>query len=212
MAKRALPKRAAADERRPQILRAAAKLFQRRGFHPTTMDALAHALKLNKATIYYHFPGGKTDLLFAINTTALDELLSRFEQYANVGNPEERLRRAIEVMVQMELDFPDDTIVLHEESRWLKEVLSRTQHRQIVHRNAAARAFVQRIIEDGIAEGVFEEGDASFVAAWVVNVAGFAFRFSHHVDPNELPDRYANLILSGMLRRAATSSSRRAAA
>jgi TetR/AcrR family transcriptional regulator, cholesterol catabolism regulator len=200
---RTVVRRAGADKRRPQILRAAAKLFQRNGYHATTMDDVAAAVKLNKATIYYHFPGGKTDLLYAINATALDELLARLQRLAGTGDAEERLRAAIEVMVRMQQDFPDETIVLHEETRWLKNVLSRTQHQEIVQRNAAVRAFVQQIIDDGIKRRVFANCDSSFVAAWIVNVAGSAFSFAHSTEPQKLPGLYVGLILSGMLRRSA---------
>jgi AcrR family transcriptional regulator len=195
------PRRAGADKRRPQILRAAAKLFQRQGYHATTMDDVAGAVKLNKATVYYHFPGGKTDLLFGINTTALDELLTRLEQSAAAGDAEDRLRRAIDVMVLMQVDFPDETIVLHEETRWLKNVLSKKQHSEIVQRNAAVRAFVQGILDDGIKQRAFEKGDSAFVAAWIINVAGSAFTFAQHADPRDLPDLYGALILRGLLRR-----------
>jgi len=48
------------------VLEAALELFVERGIEPTTMDAIAAASGVSKATIYKHWPGGKEPLLMEL--------------------------------------------------------------------------------------------------------------------------------------------------
>jgi AcrR family transcriptional regulator len=53
------------DNRRVQLLDAAAKLFSRRGFHATSMRDIARAVKMLSGSIYYHFDS-KQEMLLAV--------------------------------------------------------------------------------------------------------------------------------------------------
>src|SRR5436309_299059 len=64
------PERAASA----RILRAATALFRARGYHGSSMRTLARGLRMEPASLYYHFPS-KQDILFAILDRTLDDLL-----------------------------------------------------------------------------------------------------------------------------------------
>src|SRR5256885_12195460 len=64
--------RATAAER---ILRAAVALFRERGYHGSSMRTLARALRMEAASLYYHFKS-KQEILFAILDRTLDDLLA----------------------------------------------------------------------------------------------------------------------------------------
>ena len=49
-----------------RVLEAALELFATRGIEPTSMDALAAASSVSKATIYKHWPEGKEQLLMEL--------------------------------------------------------------------------------------------------------------------------------------------------
>ena len=53
-----------ANERKIQIIRAAAKRFARHGLNKTTLDEVARDIRIGKATIYHYF-ASKDDLYFA---------------------------------------------------------------------------------------------------------------------------------------------------
>ena len=53
-----------ANDRKNQIIRAAAKRFARHGLHKTTLDEVARDIRIGKATIYHYFTS-KDDLYFA---------------------------------------------------------------------------------------------------------------------------------------------------
>ena len=52
-----------ANERKLQIIKAAAKRFARHGLNKTTLDEVARDIRIGKATIYHYFTS-KDDLLF----------------------------------------------------------------------------------------------------------------------------------------------------
>jgi AcrR family transcriptional regulator len=53
-----------ANERKSQIIKAAAKRFARHGLNKTTLDEVARDIRIGKATIYHYFTS-KDDLYFA---------------------------------------------------------------------------------------------------------------------------------------------------
>ncbi|MCK7524579.1 MAG: TetR/AcrR family transcriptional regulator [Ignavibacteriales bacterium] len=53
-----------ANERKIQIIKAAAKRFARHGLAKTTLDEVARDIRIGKATIYHYFTS-KDDLYFA---------------------------------------------------------------------------------------------------------------------------------------------------
>jgi TetR/AcrR family transcriptional regulator, cholesterol catabolism regulator len=53
------------DNRRVQLLDAAARLFARRGFHATSMRDIAKAVDMLSGSIYYHF-SSKEEMLLAV--------------------------------------------------------------------------------------------------------------------------------------------------
>lgn len=80
------------DRRKEAIVAKAAALFASRGFLGTSVVDLAAACKTSKALVYHYF-GSKEDVLYAVMSSHLDELLATAEGIANQTDltPEERL-------------------------------------------------------------------------------------------------------------------------
>ncbi len=108
--------REATVEPRQEILRAAARLFQQRGYDATSMNDVAAALKLSKGGLYHHFQS-KDEILFHIMSHAMDITEERVINVARrVENPEERLRTLIRLHIEVVLSEEDReiTVMLHE--------------------------------------------------------------------------------------------------
>ena len=58
-----------------RLIRAAADLFRRRGYHGVGLSELLNAADAPKGSLYHHFPNGKSDLALAAATWASDEML-----------------------------------------------------------------------------------------------------------------------------------------
>ncbi len=101
---------------RQEILRTAARLFQQQGYHATSMNDVAAALKLSKGGLYHHFQS-KDEILFNIMNHALNLTEEHVINPArSVPDPEERLRTLIRLHINVVLSARDReiTVMLHE--------------------------------------------------------------------------------------------------
>jgi len=88
------------DEKRAQILKAAAKVFATEGFDRASMTQLARECGISKANIY-HYYDGKDAILFDILDTYLSELRERIAGVDITGlSPDTALRRVVGEILQ----------------------------------------------------------------------------------------------------------------
>lgn len=73
--------RDSSQEVRENILKTAARLFQRQGYHATGLNQIVQESGAPKGSLYYYFPGGKEALAVAAITwtkTVIEEKIRRF--------------------------------------------------------------------------------------------------------------------------------------
>src|SRR5271163_4369775 len=143
------------QEPRQEILRAAARLFQQRGYDATSMNDVAAALKLSKGGLYHHFQS-KDEILFHIMSHAMEiteerviNVVRRIDGAsvagARVDVTEERLRTLIRLHIQVVLS-PEDreiTVMLHE-----NHPLPTALRRKINARKKDYLVFVENLIAE----------------------------------------------------------------
>ena len=196
--------RTATERRRPQILHKAAQLFQKKGFHATSMEEVAGALSLNKATIYHHFPGGKSDLLFGIALAALEDLNNRVADIDDATPPPKRVELLVRAMIEVQVERADETVVYHEELRRMKALLPREQYAQL---RALEHEFSERVadaITAGLQDRSFTPCDAHVAAALLIALTSSAyrtFRTGKRADVDPLVERYTTFALDGLCAR-----------
>lgn len=92
------------DLKRERILGEAVELFYRKGYLPTTVDAVAERLGATKPFVYYHFKS-KIDLLVEICQRATREALGVTARVvAEPGPPRERLERLVREFTMVVLE------------------------------------------------------------------------------------------------------------
>ena len=83
------------DSPSERIRCAAIELFNARGYHGTPIRALARTVRVEAATLYYHFPSKQT-ILTEIFTRVIDDLLAGLERAMQSGTTvEDRLRAVV---------------------------------------------------------------------------------------------------------------------
>lgn len=83
--------RSLADQRRAQVLEAAAKCFDREGFHGASMASIANEAALSVGQIYRYFPG-KDAVIEALVAQYMDAWIARmFELRARASDPVDEL-------------------------------------------------------------------------------------------------------------------------
>jgi TetR/AcrR family transcriptional repressor of lmrAB and yxaGH operons len=84
---------------RDEVLQRLTEVFRRVGYEGATLSELSKATGLHRASLYYHFPGGKEEMAHAVledlgaivRTTILGPLQAE-------GNPEKRLKKMMDAV------------------------------------------------------------------------------------------------------------------
>jgi len=144
---------------RVDILKSAAKAFRRLGYHGATVEQIAAALHMKKGNLYYYFKN-KEEILFACHQYSLDRLTQLLEEIdASGATADLKLRRLIDAFVHTILDE------LHGTALFLDlEALSPVHLKAVIARRDAFDKGVRRVIEDGMANGVFAHGNPKLLA------------------------------------------------
>jgi len=185
---------------REDILEAAAQIFSQKGFHAASMQDIAQAVNLQKASLYYHV-SSKQEILLALLDQALDMLIKQIESVMAQPLPvDEKLRRAMGVYLQTMLDNFDLAAVLLLEHRSLEP--------QYHIRHIPRRDRFERLWRDLIQEGqdleVFNCKDPALVTRAILGVMNWTitwYRPDGLCTPTELAEQYADLFLQGLLVR-----------
>lgn len=96
-----------ADNRLPQLLDEAARLFGERGFHGTTIRDVVRGVDMLPGSLYYHF-AAKEDLLAAVYTEGVRRIAERVNAaIAKRSDPWQRLTAACVAHLEALLDEGD---------------------------------------------------------------------------------------------------------
>lgn len=110
---RTRPARLPAAERRAEILRRSAKLFQQRGYTGVSIDDIGADIGVSGPALYRHV-AGKEAILFAIGVEFLDRMLAATDAARAASDPANRdltRQRVIDALVEVGLDNPSELTV-----------------------------------------------------------------------------------------------------
>ncbi len=183
---------------RSDILQAAAQAFREKGYHAASMQDIADAVNLQKASLYHHVEG-KQDILLAILDHALDLLITDLEEVVTTDlPPDQKLRQAMHAYVGRLTQDADLAAVLLLEYRSL-EPKARAQH---IKRRDHYESIWRQLIKEGVEANIFQPVDetvATFALLGVQNWMITWFKLGGPLTAQQLADRFCNLFLHGLL-------------
>lgn len=187
---------------RSEILRAAARLFQERGYDATSMQDVASALHFSKAALYHHFES-KEEILFEIMSYGMDIFEERvLRAIAGIADAEEKLRACIRLHIQLVLRGRDReiTVILHE-----NRALPAEAGRQINARKKSYIVFLEKLIaavqaRHGEGKGVHPRV-AAFALLGMINWIYQWYRPEGLIKEEELTRQYLALFFRGLYAR-----------
>jgi TetR/AcrR family transcriptional regulator, lmrAB and yxaGH operons repressor len=97
-----------ARDTRTRMLEATATLLRQRGYHGTSLNDVLAASGAPRGSLYFHFPGGKDQLVIEVTRRAVAQVAERLaEQLAAERSPAAAIRRIFESVARMleENDF-----------------------------------------------------------------------------------------------------------
>src|ERR1043166_1826343 len=138
-----------------RILNAAIALFKARGYHGASMRELAQAVRIEAASLYYHFPS-KQGILYKLFSRTMDACLAGLKQ-AIAGNPtpETQLRAAVRFHVLFHIARQDEAFISHSELR----SLSAANRRRIIAKRDSYEKMLRGLLSAGVRAGSFDIAD-----------------------------------------------------
>jgi AcrR family transcriptional regulator len=188
------------NDSKERICQVAAKLFASQGFHATTMDDVAAAVRLNKATIYYYF-ASKTDLLYEIYDRATELALDGIRGVNDDTAADIALATLIRYHIGTITKQRDLSSVYFQEIKWLPQWLSRSQLAAIRAKEDQYSKVLTALIERGISEGTLKAEDPRIAAFAIVGMLGWShawFRARGRLTSDEVADRLIDFMFDGL--------------
>lgn len=183
---------------RADIVQAAAQIFRRKGYHAASMQDIADAVGLQKASLYHHFTS-KQDILLEILDQALDLLIHDMQAIVESdASPEIKLRQAMASYIDRVTHQADLAAVLQMEHRSL-EPRKRARH---IARRDRYDALWRSLIRQGVEAGVFRHLDQTIVTFALLGIQNWMitwYRPDGRLKPEQIADLFADLILNGLL-------------
>jgi TetR/AcrR family transcriptional regulator len=199
-----------AEQRRMEILRAAARVFRKRGFAATGMREIAAEADLSPANLYHYFQG-KNELLYFCQDRALDQMLDALgPERLSAAAAGERLHAVIRAHVRCLLDEVEGSTA-HLEIEALPDKL----RRRIVAKRDRYERGIRRLVAAGVKGGAFAPCEPELVTKAMLGAINWTARWFRAEGPRSsaaVADSIADFLVRGLAAGRRAGAARSAAA
>lgn len=187
----------AGEDKEAEIFAAAVRIFRQKGYHAASMQDLADAVGLQKASLYYYV-SSKEDLLLSIYERLAGAFTRQLtELVAAPLTPTEKLRQAVESHVvalgeQLELF----TVYLSEQN--FLNGRPRARIRAEAERHAE---LLESILRDGIESHAFRDCNVTVTARAIIGMCNWLYQWyspEGKLAPREIAAIFGDLVLDGV--------------
>lgn len=191
---------AAHDEKRLEIIGCCATLFDRVGFHGTSMQMLADEVGLGKPTLYHYF-ASKNDILYEMHQMHIDALIHGLEaDIESAGTePAELLEKACAQTLRGIAKHPGYVRAFMDHYTEL-EGKQRTEMRK---RRTEYFERITSIISNGITSGKFRKVDIELATLAFVGMCNWAYKwYPKRADknpPEKMAKALCGIFLGGLI-------------
>ena len=192
------PGAARAEAKRAEILRKAAAVFGRKGFHKAGMREIARGLGMAPGALYYYFES-KEDLLYGCQMLSLRRLLASAREIAASGDPADRKlgRLARSHLAHILEDLGGG--LAHVEF----QALPAKQLESVVAQRDEYEGILRCVLVEGVDSGVFVEMDVKITALTLLGALNWTVVWwkpeGESVDV--LANRMTEMFLGGLRKR-----------
>lgn len=195
-----MPRKPAEQTVQPDaILKAAAGVFYRKGYHGATMADIAAEVNLTAGSLYHHFPS-KEDLLCAVLDRGLTQITHEVRAVVESNAaPAGKLRGIVRVHVLSEIEHSNIAAAVIFEGRALLDVPGVRD--QYVRQRDTLEGLYRRVVEDGIATGDFRAVDVGIFVKTLfgaLNWVSLWYREDGRLTGPEIADEIAATFLAAL--------------
>lgn len=181
------------EARRLDILRAAARVFRRRGIAAAGMREIAEEAGLSPGNLYHYFSGKDEILLFCQERT-LERMLSAVKEAR--GTAAERLRAVLQAHVHSMLDELESATAHLD-----VEALPESMRAQMIDKRDAYERAIRAIVADGVKSREFAHCDAALVTRAMLGAVNWTARW-YRPDgpqtPSEIAQALSDYLVKGL--------------
>jgi TetR/AcrR family transcriptional regulator, cholesterol catabolism regulator len=189
---------APAHDRRAAIAEMAARLFDERGYHSTSMEDIAENVGLRKPSLYHYFKS-KDEILFYVHNRMIDLILDRHERRRSAGveSSGSTIRSMMRDIIELMETHPGHLRVFFEHHRELPE----DYQRMIRTKRNQFRQHVSDVIRQGIADGEFRDVDVDLTTLAVLGMSNWTYQWLHPGSPHSVErvtDHFWEIFMRGV--------------
>jgi AcrR family transcriptional regulator len=181
------------EARRLDILRAAARVFRRRGIAAAGMREIAEEAGLSPGNLYHYFSGKDEILLFCQERT-LERMLAAVKEAR--GTAAERLRAVLQAHVHSMLDELESATAHLD-----VEALPEGMRAQMIEKRDVYERAIRAIVADGVKNREFARCDASLVTRAMLGAVNWTARW-YRPDgpqtPTEIAQALSDYLVKGL--------------
>jgi AcrR family transcriptional regulator len=184
---------------RQNILEAAAQVFREKGFHGASMNDIAEAVNLQKASLYHHV-SSKQEILVEILEQALQLLLTRISTITDQNiSADQKLHLMIREYLLILVENIDLASVLLFEHRALER---RQQSRHIPNRDKFESLW-KDVMAEGVSAKIFQCDDPALATRALLGQLNWTITWYDPRGPKtieQIADSYSKMFLDGLMR------------
>ena len=183
------------EARRLDILRAAARVFRRRGIAAAGMREIAEEAGLSPGNLYHYFSGKDEILLFCQERT-LERMLAAVTEAR--GTAAERLRAVLQAHVHSMLDELESATAHLD-----VEALPEGMRAQMIEKRDVYERAIRAIVADGVKSREFARCDAALVTRAMLGAVNWTARW-YRPDgpqtPSEIAQALSDYLVKGLVK------------
>lgn len=188
------------NERRDEIIKCSAELFDKVGYHMASMQMIADAVGLGKPTLYHYFKS-KSEILYEMHRGLMAELMQSLSTHeAKALAADEMLRAISRDTVKFIREHPGYIRAFFEHYDDLDDT-----HKELIRKQRSDYLkMISSIIKDGMDAGIFETRDPRVSALVFLGILNWTYQWmpsQKNVRVAKLADTLSDVFLNGMLTR-----------
>jgi AcrR family transcriptional regulator len=181
-----------------EIVDAAAKVFQRKGYHAATVQDIADAVGILKGSLYHHLKS-KEDLLYLVVKEPIAEIYAAMAEVAGSDLPAtEKVRRGILAHLEsFDRHHPHLSVYLRE-----REEIKRLYRQRLNLSPKQYEGYWQKILREGIKSGEFRADlDVKVASYGLLGMLNWSFKWYNpkgRLGFREVAEQFSTLALAGL--------------
>ncbi len=187
------------EETRRAVVSSALELFERQGFHATSVQEISINAGVSKGAFYHHFEK-KEDVLREIHDEFQDSQLSDVEDILQTyRTPTEQLRQIIQASLASTSRYRSHVTVFFQERRFLSE----KDFAAVKRKRDKTERLIESIVRAGVEQGEFKPDlDVQIFTFSMIGMIAWThqwFRPGGRLTAEEVGTEVADIVLSGIL-------------